>query len=127
MPVKYTDELKTRAVEFVIHPQAYPTAASGAITRFAKELALSRETLRVWVSTQMNSGKSIQAESVDLETESRTQLSAVNFLKYSAYRPAFSYGAASSREIPLETTRHNSMGSTIFRPRCCATDFITES
>ncbi|GAA1932979.1 hypothetical protein GCM10009689_10660 [Brevibacterium antiquum] len=49
MPVKYTDELKTRAVELVIHAQADPSTASGAITRLANELGLSKETLRVWV------------------------------------------------------------------------------
>ena len=50
MPVKYTDELKTRAVELVIHAQADPDTANGAITRVANELGLSKETLRVCVS-----------------------------------------------------------------------------
>lgn len=49
MPVKYTDELKARAVELVIHTQANPTTANGAITRVANERRLSKETLRVWV------------------------------------------------------------------------------
>ena len=49
MPVKYTDELRARAVELVIHAQADPATANGSITRVAKELGLSKETLRVWV------------------------------------------------------------------------------
>ena len=49
MPVKYTDELKARAVELVIHAQADPDTANGAIIRVANELGLSKETLRVWL------------------------------------------------------------------------------
>ena len=52
LPVKYTDELEARAVELVIHAQADPDTANGAITRVANELGLSKETLRVWVRKQ---------------------------------------------------------------------------
>lgn len=71
MPVKYTDELKARAVELVIHAQADPDSANGAITRVANELGLSKETLRVWVRKYKDSGKATPAESVDLEAENR--------------------------------------------------------
>ena len=71
MPVKYTDELKARAVELVIHAQADPDTANGAITRVANELGLSRETLRVWVRKHKDSGKATPTESVDLEAENR--------------------------------------------------------
>jgi transposase len=71
LPVKYTDELKARAVELVIHAQADPDTANGAITRVANELGLSRETLRVWVRKHKDSGKATPAESVDLEAENR--------------------------------------------------------
>ena len=47
--MKYTDELKARAVELVIHAQADPDTANGAIIRVANELGLSKETLRVWL------------------------------------------------------------------------------
>ncbi|SMX88719.1 MULTISPECIES: hypothetical protein [unclassified Brevibacterium] len=43
--MKYTDEPKARAVELVIHTQADPETANGAITRVANELSLSKETL----------------------------------------------------------------------------------
>ena len=43
MPVKYTDELKARAVELVMHAQADPDSANGAITRVANELGLSKK------------------------------------------------------------------------------------
>ncbi|NNV08135.1 hypothetical protein ETC03_17905 [Geobacillus sp. MMMUD3] len=69
LPVKYTDELKARAVELVIHAQADPETANGAITRVAKELGLSKETLRVWVRKHKDSGKATPTESVDLEAE----------------------------------------------------------
>ncbi|MER8026881.1 hypothetical protein SLW73_17095 [Glutamicibacter protophormiae] len=49
MPIKYTDELKTRAVDLVIHAQADPSTANGAIRRVAKELGVSSETLRTCV------------------------------------------------------------------------------
>ena len=71
LPVKYTDELKARAVELVIHAQADPDTANGAITRVANELGLSRETLRVWVRKHKDSGKATTTESVDLEAENR--------------------------------------------------------
>lgn len=71
MPVRYTDELKVRAVDLVIHAQADPETANGAITRVAAELGLSRETLRVWVRKHKGSGKSTPAESVDFEAENR--------------------------------------------------------
>ncbi|SMY05391.1 transposase, partial [Brevibacterium antiquum CNRZ 918] len=71
MPVKYTDELKARAVELVMHAQADPETASGAITRVANELGLSKETLRVWVRKHKDSGRATPTESVDLEAENR--------------------------------------------------------
>lgn len=69
--MKYTDELKVRAVELVVHAQDDPEAANGAITRVANELGLSKETLRVWVRKHKDSGKATPAESVDLEAENR--------------------------------------------------------
>jgi C1A family cysteine protease len=45
LPVKYTDELKARAVELVIHAQADPDTANGAITRVANELGLTSSTI----------------------------------------------------------------------------------
>ena len=71
MPVKYTDELKARAVELVMHAQADPDSANGAITRVANELGLSKETLRVWVRKHKDSGNATPTESVDLEAENR--------------------------------------------------------
>ena len=71
MPVKYTDELKQRAVELVIHAQADPDTAHGAVARIAGELGLSKETLRVWVRNHKNSGADTPAESVDLAAENR--------------------------------------------------------
>ncbi|WP_186372676.1 transposase, partial [Brevibacterium casei] len=55
--MKYTDELRARAVELVIHAQADPDTANGAITRVAKELGLSKEPLWVWVRKHKDSGK----------------------------------------------------------------------
>lgn len=43
--MKYTDELKARDVELVIHAPADSDTANGAITRVANELGLSKETL----------------------------------------------------------------------------------
>lgn len=71
MPVKYTDELKARAVELVMHAQADPETASRAITRVANELGLSKETLRVWVRKHKDSGRATPTQSVDLEAENR--------------------------------------------------------
>ncbi|WP_226824355.1 transposase, partial [Brevibacterium aurantiacum] len=71
VPVKYTDELKARAVELVMHAQADPDSANGAITRVANELGLSKETLRVWVRKHKDSGNATPTESVDLEAENR--------------------------------------------------------
>ena len=71
VPVKYTDELKARAVELVIHAQADPSTANGAIARVAKELGVSKEALRVWVRKHKDSGKATPVESVDLEAENR--------------------------------------------------------
>ncbi|MGO0605962.1 transposase [Brevibacterium linens] len=69
--MKYTDELKARAVELVIHAQADPDTANGAITRVANELGLIKEALRIWVRKHKDSGKATPAESVDLEAENR--------------------------------------------------------
>ncbi|MDN6382862.1 MAG: transposase [Corynebacterium casei] len=71
MPSKYTPELKQRAIELVLHAQASPDTARGAITRVAGELGLSKETLRVWVRTHKQSGTDTPAESVGLEAENR--------------------------------------------------------
>lgn len=71
MPVKYTDELKARAVELVIHAQADPETANGAISRVANQLGLSKETLRVWVRKHKATGRATPVESVDLEAENR--------------------------------------------------------
>lgn len=71
MPVKYTPELKQRAIELVLHAQADPDTARGAVTRIAGELGVSKETLRVWVRTHKQSGVGAPAESVDLEAENR--------------------------------------------------------
>ena len=71
MPVKYTDEMKSRAVELVLHAQADPATATGAVRRVASELGMSKETLRVWVRNHKNSGKLSAAESVDLDAENR--------------------------------------------------------
>ena len=71
MPVKYTPELKQRAIELVLHAQADPDTARGAVTRIAGELGVSKETLRVWVHTHKQSGVGTPAESVDLEAENR--------------------------------------------------------
>lgn len=71
MPIKYTDELKTRAVDLVIHAPADPSTANGAISRVAKELGLSSETLRTWVRNYKNSGAMTPAQSIDLEAENK--------------------------------------------------------
>lgn len=71
MPSKYTPELKTRAIELVLHAQGDPDTARGAVSRIAEELNISRETLRIWVRTHKESGMSAPTESVDLEAENR--------------------------------------------------------
>ena len=71
MPVKYTPELKLRAIELVLHAQADPATARGAITRIAEELGVSKETLRVWVRKHKETGAGTPAESIDLEAENR--------------------------------------------------------
>ena len=71
MPVKYTDELKVRAVELVLQAQADSATSRGAIPRVAQELGISKETLRTWVRKHRNSGQSTPLESVDLEAENR--------------------------------------------------------
>ena len=71
MPIKYTDELKTRAVHLVIYAPADPSTANGAIRRVAKELGLSSETLRTWLRNYKNSGASTPAQSIDLEAENK--------------------------------------------------------
>ena len=71
LPVKYTDELRARAVELVVHAQADPATAAGAIGRVAAELGVNKETLRVWVRKYKASGRSTPAESIDFETENR--------------------------------------------------------
>lgn len=71
MPVKYTDEVKSRAVELVLHAQSDPTTAHGAVTRVAKQLGLNKETLRNWVGRHKRSGAPTPAASVDLESENR--------------------------------------------------------
>ena len=71
MPIKYTDELKQRAVELVIHAQANPDTAHGAVRRVADELGVSKEALRVWVRKHKDSGAESPAESINLEAENR--------------------------------------------------------
>lgn len=71
MPVRYIDEMRSRAVEFVLHAQADPATSPGAVRRVASELGMSKETLRVRVRNHKNSGKSSGAESVDLDAENR--------------------------------------------------------
>ena len=71
VPVKYSDEIKARAIELVLHAQADPATANGAITRIASELGLSKETLRTWVRNHKASGRTTPVESVDLEAENR--------------------------------------------------------
>lgn len=71
MPVKYTDELRARAVDLVLTAQSNPDTSHGAITRVADELGLSKETLRVWVRKHKDIGTSSPAESTDLATENR--------------------------------------------------------
>jgi transposase-like protein len=71
MPSKYTPELKTRAIELVLHAQADPDTARGAVSRIADDLNLSRETLRIWVRKHKQSGATTPTESVDLEAENR--------------------------------------------------------
>lgn len=46
MPIKYTDELKQHAVELVIHAQANPDTAHGAVRRVADELEVENRRLR---------------------------------------------------------------------------------
>lgn len=71
MPIKYTDELEQRAVELVLHAQANPDTAHGAVRRVADELGVSKEALRVWVRKHKDTGLDTPAQSVDLESENR--------------------------------------------------------
>lgn len=70
MPVKCTDELRDRAVDLVLAVQLDPDTSSGAITRAADELGLSKETLRV-VRKRKDGGVSSPRESTDLAAENR--------------------------------------------------------
>lgn len=71
MPVKYSDEVKARAVELVLHAQSDPDTSHGAVSRIAKQLDLNKETLRNWVRNHKNSGAKTPAASMDLEAENR--------------------------------------------------------
>ena len=71
MPKKYTDELKARAIELVLHAQADPDTARGAATRVAAQLGINRETLRCWVRDHKKTGATTVGESLDLEAENR--------------------------------------------------------
>lgn len=71
MPIKYSDELKTRAIELVLHAQSNPDTSNGAITRVAKELGLSSETLRAWVRRHKTGGAALPEQSIDLEAENK--------------------------------------------------------
>ena len=71
MPIKYTDELKTRAIDLVLHAQSNPETSNGAITRVAKELGLSSETLRTWVRRHKTTGAALPEQSIDLEAENK--------------------------------------------------------
>lgn len=58
MPIKYTPELKQRAIELVLHAQADPVTARGAVTRIAAELGASQgNAARVGPQTQRNRGR----------------------------------------------------------------------
>jgi len=71
LPIKYTDELKTRAIELVLHARSNPDTSNGAITRVAKELGLSSETLRTWVRRHRTGGAAMPEQSIDLEAENK--------------------------------------------------------
>lgn len=71
LSVKYTDELKARAVDLVLHALSDPDTARGAVSRVAGELGVNKETLRTWVRQHHRSGKATGRESVDLEGENR--------------------------------------------------------
>lgn len=71
MPIKFTDELKTRAIDLVLHAQLNPETSNGAITRVAKELGLSSETLRTWVRRHKTIGSALPEQSIDLEAENK--------------------------------------------------------
>ena len=71
MPVKYSDEVKARAVELVLHAQSDPDTSHGAVARIAKQLDLNKETLRNWVSNHKVSGATTPTASMDLEAENR--------------------------------------------------------
>ncbi|MGC0269583.1 transposase [Glutamicibacter soli] len=58
-------------MDLVIHAQAEPSTANGAIRRVAKALGLSSETLRTWVRSYKNSGAMTPAQSIDLEAENK--------------------------------------------------------
>ena len=74
MPVKYTPELKQRAIELVLHAQSDPVTARGAVTCIADELGVSKESLRVWVRKHKETGAGTPAESIDLEAENHRLL-----------------------------------------------------
>ncbi|WP_087009493.1 hypothetical protein [Gulosibacter sp. 10] len=69
--MQYTDELKARPVELVIHAQADPSTANGAISRVANELGVSKEALRMRVRNRKATGRITPVESVDLKAEIR--------------------------------------------------------
>ncbi|KAB1640404.1 transposase [Gulosibacter chungangensis] len=72
MPAKYSKELKSRAVELVLHAQSDPETAHGANQRIAEELGLNSETLRAWVAAHKRSqAANTPAEPVDLAAENR--------------------------------------------------------
>lgn len=71
VPVKYTNELKTRAVELGLYAQADPATRIGAVARIADELGLKKDTLRTWLRLHIESGTATPAEPVDLEAENR--------------------------------------------------------
>lgn len=71
MPNKYTDELKPRAVDLLIHAQDEPSTANGPIRHVDKKLGLSSETLRTWVRSYKSSGETTPARSIDLGAENK--------------------------------------------------------
>lgn len=71
MSVRYSGELKARAVELVLEAQANPESSYGAIARVARQLDLNHETLRNWVRNHRTSGAADPAESVNLQAENR--------------------------------------------------------
>src|SRR5699024_7431253 len=70
-PSNTPTNLTNAEVELVLHAQANPDTAHGAVRRVADELGVSQEALRVWVRKHKDTGLDTPAQSVDLEAENR--------------------------------------------------------